>query len=60
MDNMVEAAVRANHADSCFLFKVDSERAFHNLRIDPNDYELLGLYWDQAYYQDSGVPLGQN
>ena len=55
---MVEAAFQANHSEDCFLFKVDLERAFRNLRIDPNDYDLLGLYWDQAYFIDSGVPFG--
>ena len=27
------------------LFKIDLERAFRNLRIDPFDYPLLGLQW---------------
>ena len=58
IDRMVEAAVQANHSDTCFLFKVDLEWAFRNLHIDPNDYDSLGLYWNQAYFVDSGVPFG--
>ena len=41
IDNMVDAAVQANYSDKCCLFKVDLERAFRNLRIDLNDYDLI-------------------
>ena len=57
IDHMVETAVQANHSEDCFLYKVDLERAFRNLIIDPIDYDVLGLYWDQAYFIDSGVPF---
>ena len=39
-------------------FKVDLERAFRNLRIDPYDYPMLGLKWDSGIYIDIGVPFG--
>ena len=58
IDQMVHEAVGKNGSDSCHLFKVDLERAFQNLRIDPNDYSLMGLYWDGAYYQDVGLAFG--
>ena len=40
------------------LFKVDLERAFRNLRVDPYDYPLLGLKWCDITYVDVGVPFG--
>ena len=58
IDQIVQEAVVANRSNSCYLFKVDLERAFRNLRIDPNDYPLMGLFWNDAYYQDVGLALG--
>ena len=55
---MVHSAAQANDNDSCYLFKVDLERAFRNLRIDPNDYPLMGLFWNGTYYQDVGLAFG--
>ena len=43
---------------SAMLFKVDLERAFRNLRVDPYAYPLLGLKWDDVTYVDVGVPFG--
>ena len=40
------------------LFKIDLERAFRNLRIDPFDYPLLGLQWQGKRYVDVGLPFG--
>ena len=34
------------------LFKVDLQRAFRNLRIDPLDYPLLGFKWKENTYID--------
>ena len=39
------------------LYKVDVSRAFRHVKVDPGDYDLLGLYWD-AHYVDSCVPFG--
>ena len=55
---MVDAVVQANAQGVCYMFKVDVERAFRNLRIDPLDYKSLGLYWKNGYYIDTGVPFG--
>ena len=55
---MVDAVVQANAQGVCYMFKVDLERAFRNLRVDPLDYKVLGLYWDNSYYLDTGVPFG--
>ena len=40
------------------MYKVDIERAFRNLRVDPADYKNQGLYWDDQYYIDTGIPFG--
>ena len=31
------------------LYKVDISRGFRHLKIDPPDYDLLGLEWNGAY-----------
>ena len=31
------------------LYKIDVSRAFRHMRIDPGDYDLLGLQWRDAY-----------
>ena len=37
------------------LSKIDISRAFRNLRIDPKDFDLLGLKWRDASYLDISV-----
>ena len=39
------------------LFKVDISRAFRHIKVDPRDYDLLGLQW-QGFYVDTCVPFG--
>ena len=43
---------------SALLFKVDLQRAFRNLRIDPSDYPLLGLKWQGNTYIDVALAFG--
>ena len=40
------------------LFKVDLQRAFRNLRIDPLDYPLLGLKWKENTCIDVALAFG--
>ena len=40
------------------LYKIHLERAFRNLRIDPFDYPVLGLKWQDSIFVDLGVPFG--
>ena len=56
VDNLVEK-IRKYGPDT-LLFKVDLQRAFRNLRIDPGDYDLLGLNWRQQTYIDVAMPFG--
>ena len=39
------------------LFKIDISRAFRHIKIDPLDYNLLGLKLDQ-YFIDRSLPFG--
>ena len=39
------------------LFKVDISRAFRHVKVDPGDYDLLGLQW-QGFYVDTCVSFG--
>ena len=41
-----------------FLYKVDVSRAFRHVKVDPGDYDLLGLQWDGTYV-DMCVPFGK-
>ena len=39
------------------LYKIDVSRAFRHVKVDPGDYDLLGLHWRHAYV-DTCVPFG--
>ena len=39
------------------LYKIDVIRAFCHVRIDPGDFDLLGLHWHDAYV-DMCLPFG--
>ena len=41
----------------CQLYKVDISRAFRHIKVDPLDYDLLGLSWRQVFL-DTCVPFG--
>ena len=41
----------------CHIYKVDISRAFRHLKIDPLDYDLLGLRWDITFI-DTCLPFG--
>ena len=41
----------------CHLYKIDISRAFRHIKVDPMDYDLLGLSWRDVYV-DTCVPFG--
>ena len=41
----------------CKLYKVDLSRAFRHVKLDPFEYDLLGLHHDR-YYVDTCLPFG--
>ena len=40
------------------LSKIDVSRAFRNLRVDPGDYDVLGVKWQGDSYLDISLPMG--
>ena len=40
------------------LSKIDVSRAFRNLRVDPGDFDLLGLQWQGKTFLDISIPMG--
>ena len=46
-----------NIGRGALMYKVDVSRAFRHVKIDPGDYDLLGLEW-QGVYVDTCVPFG--
>ena len=43
------------HGDNVTLAKIDIERAFRNLRVDPADAMKLGIKWQNDAYIDAAV-----
>ena len=41
----------------CKLYKVDISRAFRHVKLDPKEYDLLGLRHER-YYVDTSLPFG--
>ena len=33
---------------SAHIFKIDIMQSFRHVKVDPKDYDLMGLYWDGA------------
>ena len=44
--------------DGALLAKIDVDRAFRNLRVDPADTLKFGIKWDNEYFLDSGIAFG--
>ena len=43
---------------SALLYKIDLKRAYRNLRTDPRDFTVLGLFWQGKRYVDVSVAFG--
>ena len=41
-----------------YLFKIDISRAFRNLRLDPKDYDVMGVTHKQQVFIDLSVAFG--
>ena len=44
----------------CHLYKVDVSRAFRHIKIDPHDYDLLGLKWRNEAFFNTCLPFGNS
>ena len=42
----------------CLLYKIDLQRAFRHLKLDPGDINRTGLQFEGRYYVDTSVPFG--
>jgi hypothetical protein len=56
IDNAIEAI--QSFGPNCFMAKTDIESAFRLFPVHPEDWELLGMYWNQQYYFDKVLPFG--
>ena len=56
IDDGIEGIMR--FGQGCFLAKTDIESAFRLIPVHPDDYELLGMYWEGKYYYDKVLPFG--
>ena len=43
---------------NCLLYKIDLQRAFRHLKLDPKDINYTGLMYLENYYVDTAVPFG--
>ena len=55
--NSIIEAIREKDGD-VLISKIDISRAFRNLCLDPCDYDLMGLSWDDKTYLDISLPMG--
>ena len=55
IDDITEELVKIR--PGCHIYKIDVSRVFRHLKIDPGDYDLLGLHWDAAFF-DTCLPFG--
>ena len=55
LDDLTQRLVKLGKG--AHIYKVDVSRAFRHLKVDPYDYELLGLTW-RGTYVDTCLPFG--
>ena len=54
IDDAIAALIRLDRGT--YLAKTDIESAFR--QVHPDDWELLGIYWNKSYYFDEVLPFG--
>ena len=42
----------------CFMAKIDIKHAFRICPVNPADFPLLGMWWDNKFYVDTRLPFG--
>ena len=47
-----------NTGRGSYLAKTDIKSAFRIVPVNPEDYHLLGFYWEGQYYYDRCLPMG--
>ena len=56
IDDAIAALTRLGRGT--YLAKTDIESAFRQFPVHPEDWELLGMYWNNSYYFDKVLPFG--
>ena len=56
IDDAIAALIRLGRGT--YLAKTDIESAFRQFPVHPDDWELLGIYWNKSYYFDKVLPFG--
>ena len=56
IDDAIAALIRLG--TGTYLAKTDIESAFRQFPVHPEDWELLGMYWNNSYYFDKVLPFG--
>ena len=56
IDDAIAALIRLGRGP--YLAKTDIESAFRQFPVQPEDWELLGMYWNNSYYFDKVLPFG--
>ena len=41
------------------IYKRDLRHAYRQIPVDPRDYRYLGYYWDEEFYFDTVLAMGQ-
>ena len=48
----------AKFGQNCYLYKLDLQRAYRQLPVNPLDWALLGYEWNGNLYFDKSIPFG--
>ena len=56
VDNITDALKACGKG--ALLYKIDVSRAFRHVKVDPFDYDLLGLKWRDVMFFDTHLPFG--
>ena len=56
IDNAITAI--QTFGQGCYMGKTDIESAFRLIPVHPDDWELLGMFWNGQYYFDKVLPFG--
>ena len=52
----IDDAIRIT-GKGCALAKRDVKNAFQLIPVNPNDYDLLGIFWQDQFYYDKCLPM---
>ena len=56
IDDITDAVKKVGRG--AHIYKIDVSRAFRHVRLDPHDYDLMGLNWKSVTYVDATLAFG--